>query len=342
MGFRVSEFARVSVFLAAIVSIFLVAAPTLAQEEPAEEETESKSEGEERKKPTMESISAEEKEDFVRFVEAGKESYSDGKFEDAIPFFKKAYDIVPRPELHYRIALSYERAGNDEKAIEYYEKFLEEKPDTSKRGQVEATIERLRKEQEEETDTVDSAPKPTPGGIAGKKPNLVYVELAGHGVASTINYERYLLFDVPLGSKFTFNFAAGLGIGHNPDGLDLPQYSFNGAVNSLPVFATATFLGDVHSMVVQGGVVIFGRARTDSSNNDSNNTTDGSTDQTDSTDGSGSSSGGGVNSGLQRQGELIIQSGYQLQHKSGFLFRATVTLSSAPTLLPGLTFGWSF
>ena len=293
-----------------------LAAPAAAQETPSSgdqgaESGEQAAESNER--PTMETISAEQKEDFVRFVEAGKEAYSNGEFEEAVPFFKKAHDIVPRPELHYRIALSYERAGKSDRAVSHYRTFLEEKPDTEKRGQVEATIERL---EESRTDEVDAAPVEEPNNVAARKPNLVYLELIGHGIASTINYERYLVLDDG-GSTFTYNLGVGAGYGYLPDGLNVSKYRFSGGVNAIPIFVTSNFLGDVHSLLLQGGVVIIAVDENGGGQTDANAT-------------------------LERSGELFLQTGYQLQVDSGFLFRATVSVSSAPTLLPGLTFGWSF
>lgn len=104
---------------------------------------------------------AKQKEQFAEFVEAGKEAYTAGNFEKAIPFFEQAYEVIPRPELKYRIALSYERSGQPEKALKYYREFLEEKPDTEKRGAVEQTISDLEEELEGEnqaTVRVESSP----------------------------------------------------------------------------------------------------------------------------------------------------------------------------------------
>ena len=317
------------VVLATLVP-WMIATPVVAQEAPAsgEQGAESGDQAEEsNERPTMETISADQKEDFVRFVEAGKEAYSNGKFEEAVPFFEKAYDIVPRPELHYRIALSHERAGHADEAVTYYRKFLDEKPDTEKRGQVEATIERLEGSADEssseqsEVDEVDVAPPSEPERLAAQLPNLVYLELAGHGIASTINYERYLVTDGTLGSNIPYNLSLGAGFGHQPDGLNISKYRFTGAINTIPIFVNTNFFGDVHSFLLQGGLVIIAKA-------------DPGGTEGDATD--------GADSKLDRTAELFAQTGYQIQDDSGFLFRATLSVSSAPTLLPGLTLGWSF
>ena len=91
-------------------------------------------------------LSAEEKKQMLGFLKAGKEAYQKGNFAEAIPFFKKAYELYPNPAFHYRIGLAHERAGHPKEALDYYKRFLKAEPDTSKRGQVEKTIERLEKQ----------------------------------------------------------------------------------------------------------------------------------------------------------------------------------------------------
>ena len=118
-----------------IVSLALVVPSTLLAQESSPSPEEAK-----------EQLTAEQKENFVEFVKAGKEAYSRGEFEKAVPFFEHAYSLVPRPALHYRIALCHERSGHPKKALEFYRKFLDAKPESSKRGQVEKTISRLEKQ----------------------------------------------------------------------------------------------------------------------------------------------------------------------------------------------------
>ena len=88
-------------------------------------------------------LSKERKAEFARLVGKGRDAYNAGEYEEAIPYFEAAYAIVPHPNLQYRIALSHERAGEPEDAVAHYRKFLEQKPETSKRGAVEKRIARL-------------------------------------------------------------------------------------------------------------------------------------------------------------------------------------------------------
>jgi tetratricopeptide (TPR) repeat protein len=116
---------------------------------------------------TFDELSREKKKKFVDLVKSGKQAYSAGNFQKAIPFFVEAYEIVPQPELHYRIALCHERAGNPAKALERYRKFLEAKPETDKRGAVESTIDRL---EERTRATVEIVTEPAEADLRVQRP----------------------------------------------------------------------------------------------------------------------------------------------------------------------------
>ena len=58
-------------------------------------------------------------------VKEAVESYGERRYEEAIELFKQAYEIQQEPELLYNIARSYERLSDNEKAVEWYRRFLE-------------------------------------------------------------------------------------------------------------------------------------------------------------------------------------------------------------------------
>ena len=131
---------------------------------------------------SKEDLTKEQKDNFVEFIKAGKKAYSNGEFEKAIPFFEHAYDIIPRSALHYRIALCHERAGHPEKAVVFYEKFLKEKPETSKRGQIEKTISRLEEQIEESSvATVNVESQPSGAKVFVKAPGSESRESTARG-----------------------------------------------------------------------------------------------------------------------------------------------------------------
>jgi tetratricopeptide (TPR) repeat protein len=54
------------------------------------------------------------------------EKFQDKDFEGAVALFEKAYSIDPQPNFLFNIGRVYEEAGNFEKAVEYYAKFVKQ------------------------------------------------------------------------------------------------------------------------------------------------------------------------------------------------------------------------
>lgn len=128
-------------------SLALASLPLAAQSDSSGESSDSSESKDVSTDPSerdLSDLTKREKQKFLTHLESGEEAYSGGEFEKAIPFFENAFEIYPDPRILAKIALSYERSGEPRKAIEYYERFLEEAPDSEKRGQVERTLESLR------------------------------------------------------------------------------------------------------------------------------------------------------------------------------------------------------
>lgn len=96
--------------------------------------------------PSPDDLSKSERAKFARLLNQGKEAYVNENFEEAVPNFQKAYEVLPVPGLLYRIAQSYDRSGAPAKALGYYRKYLEERPESSKREKIEKKIEELENE----------------------------------------------------------------------------------------------------------------------------------------------------------------------------------------------------
>lgn len=110
---------------------------------------------------TKEDLTKREKTQFLEFLKAGNDAYENGEFEKALPFFERAYDILPKPVIHYKMGLAHERAGNPKEAIQYYRRFLEQRPDSDKRGKVEESIQKLQ-DQVDTRSTADVRVESTP------------------------------------------------------------------------------------------------------------------------------------------------------------------------------------
>jgi len=75
--------------------------------------------------------------------EAAKSYYNQGKYEKALDEFQEAYRLQPCAEISYNIAQCYERLSILDKAIEYYKKYLDEKPDAKDAQAVKEKIESI-------------------------------------------------------------------------------------------------------------------------------------------------------------------------------------------------------
>jgi tetratricopeptide (TPR) repeat protein len=63
--------------------------------------------------------------DFARFNRIGAQAYKDGKYEEAAEALVQAYNINPVAALLFNIARAFERAGKDDEAIRYYQRYVD-------------------------------------------------------------------------------------------------------------------------------------------------------------------------------------------------------------------------
>lgn len=79
----------------------------------------------------------------IRF-EAGELAYADGRFEDALHDFQRAFELSRRTDLLYNVGLSHERLRQDAEAIDAFERFLAASPDHAHADVVRRRLTRLR------------------------------------------------------------------------------------------------------------------------------------------------------------------------------------------------------
>lgn len=91
-----------------------------------------------------------------------KAAFSNGEFEEAALLFREAFDISPRGNLLYNIGMCYERAGNTQQALVFYERFVQALPESAKRPAVQRKIAALKSEMSDKFRVV--AVKTTPPG----------------------------------------------------------------------------------------------------------------------------------------------------------------------------------
>jgi tetratricopeptide (TPR) repeat protein len=92
----------------------------------------------------------------------GVAAFDAGRFADALAAFTEAYNLSSETDLLYNLGVCSEKVGDREKAIAYYQLYLEEKPDAADAAEVKARLEALK--------AGPAAAPPTPSPAAGKAP----------------------------------------------------------------------------------------------------------------------------------------------------------------------------
>src|SRR6185295_17537727 len=85
--------------------------------------------------------------------EEGSRLYDVEKYEEAIEAFKQAYVLSPNPGLLYNIAQAYRLWGHCRDSLNYYRRYLAQKPNAPDRAAVQILIGRM-------SDCADKEPPP--------------------------------------------------------------------------------------------------------------------------------------------------------------------------------------
>jgi tetratricopeptide (TPR) repeat protein len=103
---------------------------------------------------------------------AAQVAFDEGRFESAVQYFLQSYRLSQRPELLYNIGNTYDRLQQPEQALEYFDRYLRERPNAENHLQVEARVRLLRqsvsaRQAQPHTSSTPSAPSteaavPTP------------------------------------------------------------------------------------------------------------------------------------------------------------------------------------
>lgn len=132
----------------ALLAALLLArtAPAGAQEDPPQEEAAADRDAEAR-----------------GLFEAGRAAFDGGRFEEALRYFERSYELSQRHELLFNIGHSAQLLGWYERAIEAFEAYLDLLPEGSMRARVEARLAALRQQlaadrAQEEVDDEPSQP----------------------------------------------------------------------------------------------------------------------------------------------------------------------------------------
>jgi tetratricopeptide (TPR) repeat protein len=116
-----------------------------------------------------ERVAAHDEEARARFS-AARLAYADGRFDDALEDFKRAYQLSGRPALLFNIASASDRLRRDQDALEAYEGYLAKVPDVDNRRFVESRIALLRERVADEEQRAAERAVPTPEQAAAGAP----------------------------------------------------------------------------------------------------------------------------------------------------------------------------
>src|ERR1041384_5234546 len=97
--------------------------------------------------------------DAQAFFELASQAYHDGRYEDAVDLFMKAYAIDPQPELLYNVAQAYERLGDVRNALRSYRDYLRQHPGDQDLTSVESRIQNLERRLREQGRSEENTPE---------------------------------------------------------------------------------------------------------------------------------------------------------------------------------------
>ncbi len=72
--------------------------------------------------------------------QAGEAAYRAGRFDDALSYFRRAYELTNEPDVLYNIATVLDRLRRDQEALDAYRRYLDARPDSADRANIEARI----------------------------------------------------------------------------------------------------------------------------------------------------------------------------------------------------------
>lgn len=148
------------------------------------------------------------KERAKAFYKRGKSRHESGNFEGALADFLEAYNAMPNPGVYISISSCYEKLGNFQEAVNYLEKYVQEKPNAGNIVTIKEKLEELKATPGKVT--ITSEPPGATVTINGEATELVTpasLELPGGDHAMALNLEGYIMetraFTVPIGGEVT-------------------------------------------------------------------------------------------------------------------------------------------
>ncbi len=148
------------------------------------------------------------KEKAKAYYKRGKARHEKGEFQGALEDFLGAYNAMPNPGVYISISSCYEKLENFQEAVNYLEKYLEEKPNAGNIVTVKEKLEELKATPGKVQ--IKSTPSGAVVTLNGEATELVtpaQLELPGGDHAMALNLDGYIMetraFTVPIGGEVT-------------------------------------------------------------------------------------------------------------------------------------------
>ncbi|MBN8611414.1 MAG: tetratricopeptide repeat protein [Deltaproteobacteria bacterium] len=93
---------------------------------------------------------------------AAQAAFHEGRFENSLQYFQRAYELTRRPALLYNLGVTYDRMRRDDEALAAFEQYLREEPDAENVREVEGRVAVLRQALARTTDTQTTPAETTP------------------------------------------------------------------------------------------------------------------------------------------------------------------------------------
>ncbi len=74
------------------------------------------------------------------YFEAGRMAFGDGRYDEALAAFQRAFDLSQRGQLLYNIGQCHDRMRHDHEALDAFERFLAAEPDSPQAAEVRARV----------------------------------------------------------------------------------------------------------------------------------------------------------------------------------------------------------
>ena len=99
--------------------------------------------------PAEAAPSARARRDAKRHFDKAETEYKLGRFDEALPLYQRAYELLPEPAFLFNIGQCHRNLGDLERALYFFRGYLSEAKDASARARVERLIEEIEAKQEE-------------------------------------------------------------------------------------------------------------------------------------------------------------------------------------------------